>query len=288
MSSEPAMPILEHLSNRIYYLPQNPEIDQPILAAVVGDWETLMVDAGPSPAHARIFLDALQQETGRGADWLVLTHWHWDHTFGLAGLSLPSIGHRHIARNLARLQGLAWDDRTLEQRVRAGDEIEFCATMIRKVYGPGRNIQVELPRLLFDRMLTIDLGGVTCGLYHAPTDHSDDAVAVYVREERTLFLGDALGPNLYAPRPYYTVEGVEKLMAWIRTFDAATMVESHSTPTAAETFWQENRILEVVAAWVRQGVAAPDTLASMLEKRTGRATSDDEAEVIELFVNGVS
>ncbi len=206
-----------------------------------------MVDAGASPAHAQLFLDELDRVTHRRPDWVALTHWHWDHTFGLSHLSIPSFGHVALARNLARLQGLSWTDKALAERVARGEEIAFCAENIRKEYGERRDIDVVLPTITFERAVTLDLGGVRCELHHVPTDHTDDAVAIYVVEDEVLFLGDALGENLYAAPPYYSAGNVSKLMAAIRRFPARWFVESHSAPMRAEAFWADNRILVVVA-----------------------------------------
>src|SRR4051812_27575309 len=83
---------LQKLSNRLYYLPAYQQTDRPILGAIVGDNQTLFIDAGNSSAHAKLFKEQLanQQITG---DILVLTHWHWDHVFGLSEMNMPSIAN---------------------------------------------------------------------------------------------------------------------------------------------------------------------------------------------------
>ncbi|MCU0521929.1 MAG: MBL fold metallo-hydrolase [Anaerolineae bacterium] len=95
--------VLVKLTDRVCYLPADHRTDRPILSAILGTQRTAMVDAGASPAHAQLFLDALHKSTGRRRDWVILTHWHWDHTFGLAHLELSSFGHHHLTRNLKRL-----------------------------------------------------------------------------------------------------------------------------------------------------------------------------------------
>jgi glyoxylase-like metal-dependent hydrolase (beta-lactamase superfamily II) len=279
------VPMLRTLTDRIVYLPDDPATDRPLLAAILGRDAVLMIDAGNSPAHAGLFLDALTMTAHRTPDWVVLTHWHWDHSFGLSSLNMPAIGHKNTAAHLSLLQGLSWDDEALLQRVERGEEIEFCAEHLRKEYGVVRNIEVRLPTLCFRSLLIIDLGGITCELHWMPTDHTDDAVAVYVKEEKTLFLGDALGPNLYAPAPYYSAATVREMLAWIKAFSVDWYVEGHSEPARAEQFWAETRILERIAALMQGGMTERDALIRAVEHEMSRDLPDDYLEVIELFLN---
>jgi glyoxylase-like metal-dependent hydrolase (beta-lactamase superfamily II) len=279
--------MLKTLTDHIVYLPADSSTDRPNLAAILGRDAVLMIDAGNSPAHASLFVNALHTATQRSPDWVVLTHWHWDHSFGLSSLAIPAIGHKNIAPHLSRLRGLAWDDQALLRRVQCGEEIAFCAEHLRKEYGATRNIQISLPSLYFERLLILDLGDITCELHWIPTDHSDDAVAVYVKEEKTLFLSDALGPNLYAQMPYYSERMVQQLLAWIKTFSVEWYVESHSPPARPGQFWEEARILEVVATLIQEGVTQRSTLLQAVEHRLRPHLPDDYVGVIELFLNSI-
>jgi glyoxylase-like metal-dependent hydrolase (beta-lactamase superfamily II) len=277
---------LQQLTDRIYYLPADHRTDRPILAAILGDRRVLMVDAGASPAHAQLFLDELDRVTHRHPDWVALTHWHWDHVFGLSHLSIPSFGHANLTKNLARLQGRSWTDEALAARVARGEETAFCAENIRKEYGERREIGIVLPTITFEQALFLDLGGLRCELHHIPTDHTDDAVAVYVVEEGTLFLGDALAWNMHASPPYYTAKGVSELMGAIDRFPATWYVESHLTPVHGEAFRADNRILTLTANLIHEGVAEETALVAAIEQRMAGQLPEDHKEVVRLFLNG--
>jgi glyoxylase-like metal-dependent hydrolase (beta-lactamase superfamily II) len=278
---------LRQLTDRIYYLPADHRTDRPVLAAILGTRYVLMVDGGASPAHAQHFLDELERVTHRRPDWVAVTHWHWDHTFGLSHLALPAFGHMNLARNLARLQGLSWSDGALAERVARGEEIAFCAENIGKEYGEQRAIDVALPTITFDDMLTLDLGDTSCRLHHIPTDHTDDAVAVYVVDDEVLFLGDAMGENLYASPPYYSAACTAQLVAAIERLPIRWFVGGHGEPVKGDAFWAENRILAVVAELIQRGITERGYLVAAVELRLAGQVPEDFLEVIDLFLNSV-
>ena len=74
---------LEQLTSRIFYYPHQPETDRPMLAYINGSRISLAIDAGNSAAHVDEFYGALAEADLKKPDITVITHWHWDHTFGL-------------------------------------------------------------------------------------------------------------------------------------------------------------------------------------------------------------
>ena len=83
----------------------------------VGD-ETLVVDTHLSPAAARELQAAAEEHTGRGASWVLNTHWHPDHVFGngeFPGATIVSTGR---TRELIATSA----GERLEERKREGGE----------------------------------------------------------------------------------------------------------------------------------------------------------------------
>lgn len=124
---------IEQIGNRFWYITPVSETDRPILGMVVGDNRTLMIDAGNSEQHANYFLDELLKRSVPNPDLVVLTHWHWDHIFGLSALtSTLSISSTATKKEMEKLKPLSWSDEALDSRVNEGSEIEFCANAIKK------------------------------------------------------------------------------------------------------------------------------------------------------------
>jgi glyoxylase-like metal-dependent hydrolase (beta-lactamase superfamily II) len=229
----------EQISEHIWIMHAEHETDRPILAAIVGERRTLLMDAGASPAHAAQFRQELINRSLRLPDIAVLTHWHWDHSFGLSAWNIPAIGVRETADRLRRLKGLDWSDETLNDLVREQIINESSAAHIQLEYGAERGIEIQELDILFEKKLELDLGGVSCEIHHVGGDHAGDSCYLYIREDKTLFLGDALGPSVYGgPRRYTSGEFLRLTDAAFR-FDAHIYVESHSAPVGKAEFHQD-------------------------------------------------
>ncbi|AIQ14262.1 hydrolase glyoxylase [Paenibacillus durus] len=212
------------------------ETDRPILAAITGERRTLLMDAGNSPAHAELFRRELKRRGVRLPEIMALTHWHWDHTFGMQAWGIPAAAHEETARALSLLRELDWSDGCLLSLISDGIISEESATDIRKEFGSGRDIRITEPDIRFRDRIEFDLGGVVCELVHVGGDHSADSCILHVREDRVLFLGDALGPSVYGGPRKYTSAAFLKLLSTAYGYNAHWIVESHGVPMSGEEF----------------------------------------------------
>ncbi len=53
----------------------------------------MAVDAGYSFCHVKDFYEAIELNKFRTPDFTVITHWHYDHTFGMHAIKGVSIAH---------------------------------------------------------------------------------------------------------------------------------------------------------------------------------------------------
>ena len=182
---------LRRISDHVYWLPPA-KPDRPSLCAVVGEHATLMLDAGASDAHARLFLDALAAEGVAPPIAVVLTHSDWDHVFGAVEVGAPVIAHRLTDIALAELAATDWSDEALDARVEAGERSPQHAANIKEELPAPRNVRVARADSLVEDGLDLELGGATVQVRHVGGDHAADSTVIYVKQDRLLFLGDAL------------------------------------------------------------------------------------------------
>jgi len=278
--------MLERLTKRFVYLPADGSVDRPILGAVFGEERTLYIDAGNSVRHAAVFREAVRAAHPVREPITALTHWHWDHAFGASYERTPLIAHRRTRGALEKLVGLDWSDAALDERVRSGEEIEFCASYIKKEFGAVRDIEIVLPDITFDRSVTLHLGGVDCVIEHIGGVHADDHSIVYIPEERVLFLGDALGPAIYDGPRYYDAVDLLRMIDRIREYPAEWYIESHAQPAGAESFWAEIGEFRTLAELVLECGDSEERIEAELAKRLRRELSEDDRTTVEQFLRG--
>lgn len=281
------MQTLEKISDRFYYLTPVSETDRPILGMVVGNEKTLMIDAGNSEAHAKYFLNELSKKQLPNPNMVVLTHWHWDHIFGLSALTdTISLSSWQTKDELEKLIPLSWSDEALDQRVTEGKEIEFCANCIKKEFVDHRNITIALPTVTFENRIEVALGGVTCILQHVGGDHASDSVVVFIKEEKILFLGDSIYPDIFSEKRNYTTERVLSLINLLETFEAETYILSHWKAISKDEFIQEMNLLTSLAKYTDECKGDSILIQKSYEKQLERELNEEELETIECFVNG--
>ncbi|MDO3411077.1 MBL fold metallo-hydrolase [Saccharibacillus sp. CPCC 101409] len=283
----------ERISEHIYIMHAEEATDRPILAAVAGSSRTLLIDGGNSPAHAAAFREYLEREGVRSPDVLVLTHHHWDHSFGLAEWSLPAIAQRQTADILRGFAQLEWNEETVRRLAADGVLSERSAADMRKEYGEDlAGIRVEEPNIVFERFIDVHLGGLTCEIRFVGGDHSADSCIVFVKEEGTLFLGDALSPSVYGGPMKYTTGKFLALLDTIFAYGADVLVESHGRPASREEFYHDVRRYEQLARVVlRRGAdrdAVERDLAAELGLTGAEALPEELREAVTYFMNGLS
>lgn len=274
------------LTKSIRYLPADHTTDRPILAIVSGAKRTLAIDAGNSPAHAEILLREMAHYRTPELSFIVLTHWHWDHVFGAGYMNRPIIAQVQTRQRLEELAGFAWTDEALDERVALGTEISFCAEMIKKEFTDRSQIHVALPDLLFEDKLCIDLGGVTCLIENVGGDHSPDCTVILVQEDKALFLGDCLAPNLYTGEWQYRPDVFLSLADKLESYEADIYVPSHGTPVGKEEFLQELGEMRQVALEVKETGGDYALAAKNLQTKLGRPWMEDDVDTLLCFIRG--
>lgn len=176
---------LTQLTDRIYYLPHQPERERPLLAYIHGERYSLAIDAGYSKRHVEEFYAGLDELGFRHPDFTALTHWHCDHTFGLHAIDGVAIACKNSNRRINEHRLMSLNEGYREYMISRDHYFGL-------EYPEGEPIIVQPAPIEYDGSLSIDLGGVSVRLFPTVAPHSSDCILALIPEERVLFLGDAI------------------------------------------------------------------------------------------------
>jgi glyoxylase-like metal-dependent hydrolase (beta-lactamase superfamily II) len=221
--------ILHQVSDHVWWYTPDSRTDRASMALVMGDEGRLMLELGASPAHTREFLRALTDQGVPLPTSAILTHWHWDHSFGMEALDIPFAAQRETAKVIQRMSGYDYSDDGLDDLVKRGIEVDFTRDhmVIELDNTQRRNLKLGQPDFIFDEAHHYDLGSATCEVVHVGGDHSADSVVMYIPEDKVLFLGDCFYYTVYEEPNHYTKE-VLTLIEKLESFGAEHYIEGHS------------------------------------------------------------
>lgn len=275
------------INPNIYYLTSNSETDRPILALITGQERNLIIDAGNSGNHAEILLSNINKyKLAKQETYVVTTHWHWDHVFGAYYLPYPFIAHEKTSEKLQEMQSLDWSTSSLDQRVINGQEIPFCADMMKREYADLSEIRIRIPDIQFQSRIKLDLGDIDCIIENVAGDHSQDSTAIFVIQHKTLFLGDCMGANIYLNKWEYQPKTIKTLIQKIKSYQAEYYIESHGEPLEAEQLHLWLDVLENLAEWTIEKNGAKEEIEKTFMAKYGRGLTDNDKEDLAYLLNG--
>ncbi len=200
------------VNEHIYIYPAEHYTDRPNIGLVVGEKQTLLFDAGNSAEHVEKMKRELSAQSLPFPDLVLLSHWHWDHSFGAKFWGVPIISGKKTHKQLCQVKDWKWDDSSMENRIKSGEDIVFCTEMIKREYPDRSKIEVVSADIVFEEKTVLDLGGITCELIHSKGPHSEDSVICYIPSEKFVFLGDANCKDLYGKPWDFDIEHEEDFL----------------------------------------------------------------------------
>ncbi len=219
---------IEQLSDHIWLMPQDVETDRPNLYLIVGEKDSVMIDAGASPQQAKEFYSEIQRLNLPAPSKVLLTHWHWDHSFGASAIPADIYAHPITSAYLQVLSTWDWSDAALERRVANGMENAYVE-MTMKLELPDRSaLEIRVPTNTISDNQSFDLGGVTVQANYLNCDHSDDSVGYYVKEDGILLIGDIMYEDYYHGPDHFSELRLNSIIDRIKEHPASSFHGSHT------------------------------------------------------------
>ena len=137
-------------TEHIYIYPCEAYTDRPNIGLITGSKGSLLYDAGNSFAHVEQMKASLSAQGLPFPDNVVLSHWHWDHSFGADAWNVPIIAGSKTNAALKTVAAWKWDDASMEERIKTGEDIAFCSEMIKREYPDRSLIRIPFADVVFD------------------------------------------------------------------------------------------------------------------------------------------
>ena len=238
------MGLLKKLSERLYYLPYEELADRPNLYYIKGDDYAVAVDAGNSQRHVEKFYGALKEAGFELPKYTIISHWHWDHTFGLKYISGKSMSTSLTKNKLKEVSRWRWTIEEMKKREASGEDIAFCNEHIMIEYPDLDEIEVVSTDIVIDENTSLDLGGITIQLMPRESTHTKDSLFVYLPSEKALIVEDSDCEDFYN-NGYYDPDVLKDMIRFFESLDYEKHLLGHAEPEEKEYALKRLKAAEV-------------------------------------------
>ncbi len=244
----------------------------------------LVVDSGTSFAEGAQIVAAIRKVTPQPIRYVVLTHYHGDHTVGLSVFPEAAlvIGQQLLARNIRennipRMQEYVESElpaNILKLREDVGKLTKAKSPELARTRAELKDAQRELaamktmkprlPDLTFGDSLIITLGGESIHLIYPGPAHTDCNILVLFPRQKTVHMGDMF---FHDSLPYIDFKNGANTANWlkqltkIKGWDVASVIPGHGPLSDREGLNKQISYL----AFLRQAVASELQKGSGLE-----------------------
>ncbi|MCJ7525408.1 MAG: MBL fold metallo-hydrolase [Candidatus Aminicenantes bacterium] len=245
----------------------------------------LVVDSGASPADGLIIVEKIRSVTDRPIRYVVLTHSHGDHVFGLQSFPPGTliIAQQNLTKNMQRDDDEIKDNLVkLPARITALKEKiallgkkqktlrlteEESLKKLEGQYAFYKELQLVRPQITLDNgKMTISLGGETVEIINPGPAHIDDNLLVYFPGQKVVHMGDML---FYRHHPYIDWQAGSNTATWIaalrdvQTWPVEKVIPGHGPVAGKEALDEQIRYLSDLRAAVASGLKNGHTLEQM-------------------------
>lgn len=220
---------LIEVKENYYILEHSLNTDRPNLAYIYREDGSYMIDGGNSKKHIKYFYKMLKKKNLPLPKYSIVTHHHWDHTFGLLYTNTHSIGLKETNEILSKQQKII-KEKGIKELFKTKEIPAFCIDHILLEYKHSlKNIEIKL----LDEVITeknID----NLKLFKFPSNHSNDNLVILDNETKILFLGDALCGEIVEYDFIKDKNVINEQLTLLKKLDFQIAIESHCAPKTKE------------------------------------------------------
>ena len=214
---------IRKITDSIYISSPNEALDRPVVGMLKGSTRTLFFDAGSSPGHVAEIKATLPIYRINEPDFIVISHSHTDHWFGLVDYKSIGICSQKCMGKIDEMARMDWGKTAYEKTIAEGKGSQFLADILNIEYGENRTgIKLKKPEIVYKTGIKIDLGSLTAIVEKIESNHSPDQAILHIPEEKVVFLGDCLYLRTKSK------QDVDNLFEQIEKYKAEYYIDSHN------------------------------------------------------------
>jgi glyoxylase-like metal-dependent hydrolase (beta-lactamase superfamily II) len=250
------------------------------VAFLVTEEGVIVVDAGETPALGHQIIAQIREKTDKSIRFILLTHYHGDHTLGLQSFPETAlvIGHHNLFKNMKEIliedmraypeyiEGLRKNVEKL--RKEGSPELKSEEERLErnlKDYQEFKDVRIILPHLTFEEKLVIHLGEEKLEMYYPGNTHTSGSSVVYFPSRKTIHMGDMLfvGSHTYVDRRAgANTRNWISFLKQVQDWDIEKIIPGHGPLSSKDELGKEISYLEnlrrEVAATIQKGMTVEE------------------------------
>ena len=215
----------------------------------------ILIDTLPFPSETKQIIDFIDRVCPQGIKYLVNTISHADHVYGSCFFPEAEL----VAHERCRAMLIEYGEQSLEQAKEQTPEL--------------RQVDIRLPKLVFNEGMVLRLGGKTVHLIHSPGP-SPELCAVHGREDKLLFASDLMMPVPLIATPFSDIEDFKRSLLNLHDYNLECIVQGHGdillrgevTSSIDVSVQYLNAIQELVERLMATGATKHDLLQHDIEQ----------------------
>jgi len=215
----------------------------------------ILIDTLPFPSETKQIINFAKRICPQGIKYVVNTISHADHVYGSYLFPDAELIAHETCRDLL---------------IEYGEQ----ALIEAKSQTPGlHDVEIRLPKIVFNEGMVIRLGGKTVHVKHAPGP-SPDVCVVHVREEKALFASDLIMPVPLIASPLADIDDFKRSLEGLHEFNLECIVQGHGdillrgevTSSINSSIKYINDIQQLVEDLMADGATKQDLLSHDIEQ----------------------
>ncbi|MCB0080531.1 MAG: MBL fold metallo-hydrolase [Caldilineaceae bacterium] len=168
----------------------------------------ILIDTLPFPSETQQIIDFAKRICPQGIKYVVNTISHADHVYGSCFFPDAELIAHEQCREMLISHGF--------------EALEYAKEQTPEL----RNVEIRLPKVVFDEGMVIRLGGKTVHLIHSPGPSPEVCVA-HVREDKVLFASDLMMPVPYIATPFSNIDDFKNSLNNLHDYNLECIVQGH-------------------------------------------------------------